>query len=292
LRKVASPDLSLSSPSPAIGFVHRHMADGSDIYFVANTSNQAVRRLATFRSTAQYREVWDPFSGQATPIGNGSAVDLDLAPYESKVISFSSSPSDLGQQAIQPEIHAHGTPQPVDLRKEWNVSIPSLHYSTLMHSLHSWTDESALRFYSGEALYERDVDLQAQYFRQGTKLLLNFGPGIPVAEKPQSDGMRAWMDSPIREAALVYVNGALAGSVWHPPYQLDVTKLMKPGRNHLKLVVANLALNTLAGRSAPDDRLLNSRYGERFTPQPGMSNLRPLPAGVLGPVELLAQPAQ
>jgi hypothetical protein len=292
LKKVSAPDLSLSSPSPAIGFVHRHMADDSDIYFVVNTSNQPVRRMATFRSSAQYREVWDPFSGQATPIANGSAVDLDLAPYESKIISFSSLPSDQGQQAIQPGIHTQGTLQPVDLSKEWNVTIPSLHYSTLMHSLHSWTDDSILRFYSGEALYERDVDLQASYFRQGTKLLLNFGPGIPVAEKPQSDGMRAWMDSPVREAALVYVNGALAGSVWHPPYQLDITKLLKPGRNHLKLVVANLALNTLAGRSAPDDRLLNSRYGERFTPQPGMSNIKPLPAGVLGPVELRAQPAQ
>jgi hypothetical protein len=100
--------------------------------------------------------------------------------------------------------------------------------------------------------------------------------------------MRAWIDSPIREAALVYVNGALAGSVWRPPYRLDITKMLKPGHNHLKLVVANLALNALASRSAPNYRLLNSRYGERFTPQPGMQNLRPLPAGVLGPVELLA----
>jgi hypothetical protein len=285
LKKVSAPDISLSSPSPAIGFVHRRMADDSDIYFVANTSNQAVRRLATFRTPAKHREVWDPFSGQTTPIANGSAVDLDLAPYESEIIFFSSRSSDLEQQPVQSGTHA--PPQPVDLSKDWNVAIPSLHYSTVMHSLHSWTDDSATRFYSGEALYERDLDLQPTYFHQGTKLLLNFGPGSPVAEKPQSDGMRAWMDSPIREAALVYVNGALAGSVWHPPYQLDITTLLRPGHNHLKLVVANLALNTLAGRSAPDYRLLNSRYGERFTPQPGMQNLRPLPAGVLGPVELL-----
>ena len=63
---------------------------------------------------------------------------------------------------------------------------------------------------------------------------------------------------------------------------------MKPGRNHLKLVVANLAINSLAGRSAPDYRLLNSRYGERFTPQIGMQNLSPQPAGILGTIELLA----
>jgi hypothetical protein len=288
LRKIATPDLSLSSPSDEIGFVHRRTADDSDIYFVANTSNQAVRRLATFRTSARRREVWDPFSGQATSIGDGSMVELDLAPYESKIISFSSRSSAPGLPAVHAGMSGSGTPQPVDLSKEWNVTIPSLHYSTVMHSLHSWTDDSATRFYSGEAFYERDFDLQPSYLRAGTALYLDFGPGTPVPEKPQSDGMRAWLDSPIREAALVYVNGALAGSVWRPPYQLDITKLLKPGLNHLKLAVANLALNSLAGRSAPDYRLLNSRYGERFTPQPGMQNLRPLPAGVLGPIELLA----
>jgi hypothetical protein len=287
LEKVSPPDLGLSSPSPAIGFVHRHMSDGSDIYFVANTTNQTVRRIATFRTPAKHREVWDPFSGQAISIGDGSSFDLELAPYESKIISFSAHSSAPGEQA-PPSVQTQTTLHPVDLSKEWNVTIPSLHYSTLMHSLRSWTDESATRFYSGEALYERDLDLQPSYFSPGTKLFLDFGPGIPVSEKLQSDGMRAWMDSPIREAALIYVNGALAGSVWRPPYRLDITKQLKPGRNHLKLVVANLALNTLAARSAPDYRFLNNRYGERFTPQPGMQNLRPLPAGVLGPIELLA----
>jgi hypothetical protein len=286
LKKVSTPDLSLSSPSPAIGFVHRHMADDSDIYFVANTTNQTVRRLATFRAPAKHREAWDPFSGQATSIGDGSTFELDLAPYESKVISFSAQAP--GKPAPQSGIHTPSTSQSVDLSKNWSVTIPSLHYSTRMYSLHSWTDESATRFYSGEALYERDLDLQPLYFSAGGKLFLDFGPGIPVTEKPQSDGMRAWIESPIREAALIYVNGTFAGSVWHPPYRLDITNLLKPGHNHLKLVVANLALNALAGRSAPDYRLLNSRYGERFTPQSGMRNLLPLPAGVLGPIKLLA----
>jgi hypothetical protein len=288
LRKASTPDLNLSAPSQAIGFVHRHLSDDSDIYFVANTTNQAVRRQATFRSPARHREVWDPFSGQANAIGDGSTIELDLAPYESKIISLSSRSSHLVQQPVQASTHT--PPQPVDLSKEWNVAIPSLHYSTVMHTLQSWADNSATRFYSGQAVYERELELQPSYFRPGMRFVLDFGPGIPVAEKPQSDGMRAWMDSPIREAALVYVNGALAGSVWHPPYRVDITKQLQPGRNHFKLLVANLALNTLAGRSAPDYRLLNSRYGERFTPQPGMQNLRPFPAGVLGPVELLALP--
>jgi hypothetical protein len=291
LKKLSEPDLSLSSPSQAIGFVHRHMSDDSDIYFVANTTNQPVHRLATFRTPAKHREVWDPFSGQATSVGDGSSLELDLAPYESQIISFSARSSAPDRHAPLSGVHtppaSRAPSRALDLSKDWKISIPSLHYATLMHTLRSWTDETATRFYSGEALYERDFDLPRSYLRSGTKLCLEFGPGTPVTEKPQSDGMRAWLDSPIREAALVYVNGALAGSVWHPPYRLDITTLLTPGHNHLKLTVGNLALNTLAGRSAPDYQLLNSRYGERFTPQPGMQSLRPHPAGLLGPVELL-----
>jgi hypothetical protein len=287
LRKVRTPDMSLSAPSDAIGFVHRHLEHNEDIYFVVNTSNQEVRRRATFSSKATHAEIWDPLSGQETAIPDAQKIELELAPYESKIFYLSSTPPGSAPQAAQPNIHSSSTP-PLDLGKQWNVTYPSIHYLTVMHTLHSWTDDKVTRFYSGEADYEKDIDLQSIYLQPGLALCLDFGPGIPVPEsKPLRDGMRAWLESPIREAALVYVNGTLAGSVWHPPYRLDVTKLLKPGKNHLKLVVANLALNALAGRPAPDYRLLNSRYGQRFSPQPGMQDLKPVPAGILGDVRLL-----
>jgi hypothetical protein len=42
----------------------------------------------------------------------------------------------------------------------------------------------------------------------------------------------------------------------------------------------------MAGHAQPDYKLLNLRYGERFQPQ-DMKDLQPLPAGLLGPVQLL-----
>lgn len=285
LRKARTPDMSLSAASEAIGFVHRRVQNGADLYFVANTSNQAVRRSATFRSAAKNVECWDPFSGEERAIAGGPTIDLDLAPYESKILYFSSHPS---QETVASRTHATNLPQPIDLSKEWQVSFPALRYSTVMRSLHSWTDDQATRFFSGEAVYKKDFDLLPDYLQPGIMMYLDFGPSVAVSDaKPQIDGMRAWLESPIREAALVYVNGASAGSVWHPPYQLDITKFLKPGRNHLEVKVANLAINSMAGRSAPDYRLLNDRYGERFTPPPGLQNLQPLPAGVLGDVQLL-----
>jgi hypothetical protein len=97
--------------------------------------------------------------------------------------------------------------------------------------------------------------------------------------------MRAWYAAPLRDAALVYVNGTLAGAVWRPPYVLDVGPLLHAGTNTLKIVVANTAINELAGRAGPDYRLLNLRYGERFTPQ-DMDHMEPQPSGILGPLRL------
>ena len=100
--------------------------------------------------------------------------------------------------------------------------------------------------------------------------------------------MQTWFEGPVREAAVVYVNGQRAGSVWHPPYALKLTRLLRPGENTLSIVVANTAINEMAGTALPDYRLLNSRYGERFTPQ-DMEGLQPLPSGLLGGVRLVAR---
>jgi hypothetical protein len=83
------------------------------------------------------------------------------------------------------------------------------------------------------------------------------------------------------------VNGARAGSVWCPPYSIDVKPLVRPGRNSLRIVVGNLAVNYMAGRPLPDYKLLNLRYGVRFEPQ-DMDKIQPVPAGLLGPIRLLA----
>jgi hypothetical protein len=98
--------------------------------------------------------------------------------------------------------------------------------------------------------------------------------------------MRALLESPVRESAVVYVNGQKAGSVWHPPYEVDVTHLLHAGPNQVRIVVGNSAINTLAGRAPKSYRLLNLRYGERFVPQ-DMNNLTPLPSGILGPIRLV-----
>ncbi len=98
--------------------------------------------------------------------------------------------------------------------------------------------------------------------------------------------MKAYFEAPIRDAAEVYVNGERAGFVWHPPYTIDITNFLRTGRNTVRMVVGNTAINSLAGHPLPLPSTHNERYGERFTPQAYVGNLQALPSGILGGLRL------
>lgn len=296
LRRLRTPDVTFSVPTQAVGFVHRRISSDTDLYFFANTGNRTVHTRAVFRMpgrlTGRRIEEWDPFSAAATQVGDGSSVALALEPYESKVVVLTEGQGPSMSQAQSAEA-AVQLPAPLDLSRGWNVSFDSISHSATMQNLHSWTEDAATEFYSGQASYTKEFDLPAGYLegfrKQGWELDLDFGPGSAVApDSRMRDGMRAWLESPVREAALVSVNGSPAGSVWRPPYRVEIGRLLQPGRNRIEIIVGNLAINSLAGRASPDYRLLYSRYGQRFSPQ-NMNNLAPLPAGILGPVRIVAR---
>ncbi len=98
--------------------------------------------------------------------------------------------------------------------------------------------------------------------------------------------MRAYLEGPVREVALVCVNDKLAGYIWRPPYRVDLSRDLKPGGNQIRIEVGNTAINRLAEGSMPNYRLLRDRYGVEFDPQ-GMNDLEPLPSGILGKLALI-----
>ena len=216
-----------------------------------------------------------------TAEGARNMLHFSLAPYESRVVVFSD------HVAPPPMLPATRSFDPIDLAQNWRVAFDKTGASETMQSLHSWAEDEAEKYYSGTATYTRAINIPESVAHAG-RVLLDFGEGTPVPrEQLHLAGMRTWYDPPLREAALVYVNGKLAGSLWHPPYDLDIAPLVHAGANELKIIVANTAINELAGRAAPDYRLLNLRYSEKFTPQ-DMDHLEPLPSGILGPVRLIS----
>jgi hypothetical protein len=289
LTKALQPDVSLSSPVPALGFIHRTTND-AEIYFLANTSNARQSVRATFRVSGLEAEWWNPLSGQITPADvenrskNGTTISLDLEPYVSRVLVFTK--RQLPQKFVAKHVPVAA---PIDASSGWRVTFGDNTKPVVMDQLHSWTDDEATRYFSGSATYEKEVNLPTGFLQPGFTVQLDFGEGTPLTEQTLRSGMQTWLDAPIREAAIVYINDRRAGSIWCPPYQLDVTSFFRTGQNKIRIVIANLALNYMAGRRLPDYRLLNLRYGERFQAQ-DMDKVQPIPSGLLGPIRLLLEP--
>jgi hypothetical protein len=287
IAKYLQPDLEISPRVPEIGFIHRHLGIG-DLYFLANTGNRQQQISVKFRHAARYLETWDPFTGQITPLVGSNRIAINLQPYESEVIFFTNSASETNKS--RPSLRDAATTGTItDLSADWDITFANSNQSVHMTALHSWSEEEQSKYYSGQATYRKQIDLPAGITSQS--LILDFGAGTPV-EKPDplpQFNLRAYLESPVREAAEVYVNGRSAGVVWHPPYQLELSPLARPGKNELRIVVGNTAMNEMAGVALPSYRLLNNRYGERFTPQ-DMDKIQPLPSGILAGLRLIAMP--
>ena len=148
-----------------------------------------------------------------------------------------------------------------DLSSDWQVTFTSTKETETEPTLTDWIINPATLFYSGEAVYSRDFSLAST---PKTPIFLEVEGGKPLPGSPSSPpehpalgpnglpdpritrpgpGMHAYYDPPIHEAAIVFINGQRAGSLWHPPYRLEVTKLLKPGPNHIEIHVYNTALN-------------------------------------------------
>jgi len=276
------PDFVTSPRTPVIGYIHRHLEFG-ELYFVANTSNKPHSFGARFRTTAAHAEILDPFTGTTKGVADPRNAHFDLQPYESRIVFLSNA-------ALAPVIKEPGLPgKRTDISHDWAVSFESGGPSIEMPNLISWTEEPEMRGYSGLATYQKTVEMESVDLRPGQSVQLDLGDGtpVPLPNPLPHFNMRAYLDGPVREGARVFVNGQPAGYIWHPPFRLEIAPLLKPGKNDLRIVVGNTAVNRLAETSLPTYRLLNDRFGVEFIPQ-DLKGLEPLPSGILGPVTLIS----
>jgi alpha-L-rhamnosidase len=290
LHRGIAPDLAASGQTTGLGFIHRKLA-GADVYFVANTSNEPVDGAVHFRSARGHVEAWDPDSGKvlfAEPYGDGAEIPFSLAPYESRVFVLSNLAVERTRKDEMTQFPGR-TEEISDLSSGWKIRFGNSTTSENLDHLTSWTALPDRQFYSGEADYTRSLELTDAPSR-GTHLFLDFGPGTPIAdERPAgAAGMHALLDPPIREAAIVFVNGQRVGSLWHPPYRIDIAPFVHAGENQIEIRVYNTAINQLAGQPPRDYSALWKKYGKRFEPQ-DMENLKPVPSGILGPVRLIQE---
>jgi alpha-L-rhamnosidase len=280
LHKAAPPDFQLQGDNHDVGFIRRKLP-AADIYFVANTSNHPVTLRAGFATTHKFGQRWDADTGTAIPsqsYTSPSAIPLNLSAYESAIFVFSDRPL--------PATAAPGAgAQIADLSADWKVTFTSINKTMSQSILADWASDSATRFYSGEAVYERDFTL-SKLPNEAAFLEIEGGAPVTPPSILKGPGMRAWYDPPIREAAIVFINGHRVGSLWHPPYRLAVGAALHQGQNHLVIKVYNTAINAWASLPPHDYQPLIAKYGDRFQMQ-DLDQVKPVSSGLLGTIHLV-----
>jgi hypothetical protein len=302
LPDAVTPDLQLKDADEntknAIGFVRRKMPN-ADVYFVTNTSNRTIDTTVSFSTKHAGGETWDADSGTVRG-AQAAEQKLRLAPYGSSVFVFPD-----GAPHVDGLSGPNSPSVRADLTNDWSVNFVSTGQTVKEAKLIDWTAGQETLHYSGEAVYSRnftfDGEAQGQVFLSiegGTALpgapnslpehaaLGADGLPNPLVTRP-GPGMHAYFDPPVKEAALVYINGQEAGALWHPPYRLDVTKLLKPGVNHIEIHVYNTALNAWSGMAPHDYKPLVEKYGDRFQMQ-DLDKVKPVSSGILGTIKLVS----
>jgi hypothetical protein len=303
LTDAAKPDFQIADPAfsmkDQIGFIRRELPN-ADVYFVVNTSNRPMDTTATFATSHKSGEAWDPDSGKSEMALSGGQT-LHLAPYESRVFVFSEKPVDYIDRVSQ--VHVN-----VDLSTGWRVTFTALNKTVTETNPTDWLADPSTKNYSGEAIYSRDFTLPATKAPVYLEVLggrpLPGAPNAPTGDLPPTlgpDGLPdprvtgaqprnfGYYDAPIREAALVTINGQPAGALWHPPYRLDISKLLKPGANHIEIHVYNTALNAWAALPPHDFAPLTAKYGDKFQMQ-DLNKVQPISSGLLGQIHLTTEP--
>jgi len=86
----------------------------------------------------------------------------------------------------------------------------------------------------------------------------------------------------VKDIVRVRINGKDAGTVWKPPYRLDVTGLVTDGGNKMEIDVVNTWFNRLIGDAQPGgvNKVSSTTY-KRSDPKSPLK-----PAGLIGPVIL------
>ncbi len=263
------PDFDYTKPEPdtEIYELHRKL-DRGDLYFLTNRLNRAEQVTATFRVSGMAPELWNAVTGKSSAVGyrivNGrTEVSLSLGPYDSTFVVFRHQ-TDAAERTMRKPAE---TPI-ADLAGPWSIAFQPNRGAPARiteDNLQSWTEnvDAGVRYFSGHAVYTKDFTFPSGGTKRGERIVLDLGE--------------------LHELADVNVNGRSLGILWNPPFELDITDVVRPGKNTLRVDVANLWVNRLIGDAQPDAKV---KY--TFTTIPTYRADAPLRiSGLLGPVRIL-----
>jgi hypothetical protein len=280
--------------------LHRRTPE-ADIFFVRNTGEAQTTTIA-FPVSNRAPELWDAYAGAITRAGQwkqqgeNTAVTLKLEKDASVFVVF---PIRKTAYAKRSEITVQQE-TPTTLEGDWRVAFrPKIGDAPFQKTFSelvdfSKQDDEAVKYFSGTAVYEKKVRINAADLSANKRVVLDLGALHDIAE--------------------LEVNGKRVGVLWCPPYRTDITPFLKAGDNTLSIAVTNNWTNRLIGdEQYPEDfEWTDKNHGLRamtalpewfvkdqprpvkerktFVPWYYFTKNSPLyPAGLLGPVKIVKQ---
>jgi len=189
-------------------------------------------------------------------------------------------------------VEAAAMPPALAISGQWEVSFPPgegaperLKFDKLV----SWSDHpnKGVKYFSGTATYTKSVSVPETMAVKECRLWLDLGKVEVMAE--------------------VNVNGRNLGILWKPPYRVEITDAVKPGKNTFEIKVVNLWINRQIGDEfLPEDSERNPdgtlktwpKWLLEGKPSPAgrytftswrlwHKNDKPVESGLLGPVRVI-----
>ncbi|MCO5234738.1 MAG: discoidin domain-containing protein [Chitinophagaceae bacterium] len=258
-----------SVPESQILFVHRKLP-GLEFYWVNSRSDKERQTNLSFRVKGKAVEIWHPETGRREAVSyateNGrTKISLSLEPNDAIFVVFRRNTTELSV-TIPPikETVLAALDEPWKINFQKDRGAPA---SIMVNQLSSWTENpnNGVKYFSGTATYTRAINADDLWFKKDAGLWIDLGDVKNIAE--------------------VFINGKSAGIVWKKPFKVDVTSLLKPGKNKIEVKVTNLWVNRLIGDQQPGvDKKIT------YTTMPFYQADAPLlPSGLLGPVRILLQ---
>lgn len=159
--------------------------------------------------------------------------------------------------------------QPFDITGSWDVSFPKgwgAPEHVTFDELISWTNSKndGIKYFSGRAVYSKAFDIPKANLNKNAYLELDLGI--------------------VKDVARVSLNGKEVAVLWKPPFRINITDVVKPGKNVLTVEVGNTWTNRLIGDAflPPEKQFCKTNLHERLS----RKDRRLPPSGLLGPVKI------
>jgi hypothetical protein len=252
------PDLAYETRSASAPFFHRKI-NGLDVFFLRNPDahGKTVQLVFPVQSSP---ETWDPWTGTITPdydfrwTAGGVAMKIELPPYGSRLLVFD--PAHKHDPRAQPAPTSASAQSIITISQsgqKWTLAAAGQPLE--ITDLRDWLEIEQLKTFSGTAQYETRFNVDANWLKGTTRVELDLGE--------------------VHDVAQVNLNGNVQPPLLLRPYLLDVTALLRPGENVLRIAVTNSWTNHLLAE------------GMNLT-NPSAPKPEPEHSGLIGPVKLTA----